>query len=125
MLDFGWSETLVVIIVALFVIGPEDIPKVMVALGRVVRRFQYIKYAITQQFDDIMREADLDDLRKSVNFEARRHEEAIKNGDFDEGEGDLAHQEALEDGRDGGVDAEVDSDSDDNGGEGENKEGGA
>ena len=41
----------------------------MVALGRVARRLQYIRYTISQQFEEVMREADLDDIRKSVNFE--------------------------------------------------------
>ena len=71
MLDFGWPELFLIIAVAILVIGPDEIPVVMVALGRMMRRLHYIKYAISQQFDDVMRDADLDDIRKSVNFEAR------------------------------------------------------
>lgn len=70
MLDFGWPELFLIIAVAVIVIGPDEIPVLMVALGRIVRRIQYIKFAISQQFDDVMRDADLDDIRKSVNFEA-------------------------------------------------------
>lgn len=70
MLDFGWPELFVILAVAVIVIGPKDIPGLMVALGRLVRRLQYVRYAISQQFDDVMRDADLDDIRKSVNFEA-------------------------------------------------------
>lgn len=91
MLDFGWSETFLILILALFLIGADDIPKVMVALGRVVRRFQYVKFALSQQFDDFMRDADLDDLRNSVNFEARKYEDAIAKGDFNESEADEAY----------------------------------
>ena len=101
MLDFGWTELFLIIAVAVIVIGPKEIPVLMVALGRVVRRLQYIKYAISQQFDDVMRDADLDDIRKSVNFEEnhklnqklnqKRDQEAgqaIEDADFDEFESD-------------------------------------
>lgn len=88
MLDVGWSETLLILVIAVFVFGPEDIPKVMVTLGRVFRRFQYIKYALSQQFDDLMREADLDDLRSSVNFEVKRRDLALPTEDFNESEAD-------------------------------------
>lgn len=70
MLDFSWAELFVIIALGVILVGPDEIPKVMVTLGRIVRRLQYARYAISQQFDDIMRTADMDDIRKSVNFEA-------------------------------------------------------
>ena len=82
MLDFGWAELLLVISLLVIVVGPNEIPVLMVALGRVFRRLQYIKFAISQQFDDVMRDADLGDIRKSVNFEAQ---------DFDESEADAEY----------------------------------
>ncbi len=99
MLDFGWTELFLIIALAVIVIGPKEIPVLMVALGRVVRRLQYIKFAISQQFEDVMREADLDDIRKNVNFEEsyKRDQEigeSIKDLDFDEAEAD----EILEEG---------------------------
>lgn len=68
--DFSWAELFVIIALGVILVGPDEIPKVMVTLGRIVRRLQYMRYAVTQQFDDIMRDADLDDIRKGVNFEA-------------------------------------------------------
>lgn len=84
MLDFGWPELLLIMAVAVLVIGPDEIPVLMVGLGRILRRFQYIKFALSRQFEDVMRDADLDDIRKSVNFEAKEHAEAIANGAFNE-----------------------------------------
>ncbi len=69
MLNFGWPELFIIIALTVLFVGPQDLPRVMVALGRVARRLQYARYAITRQFDEVMREADLDDIRKSVNFE--------------------------------------------------------
>lgn len=83
MLDFGWPELFLIMAVAVIVIGPDEIPVIMVALGRVFRRFQYIKFALSQQFEDVMRDADMDDIRKSVNFE-----EGLSQEDFDEAAAD-------------------------------------
>ncbi len=78
MLDFGWAELLIICAVAVFVIGPKDIPNIMYGLGRMMRRVQYIKYAVSQQFDELMNTGDIEELRKGVNFEAKRSEEDIK-----------------------------------------------
>ena len=69
MLDFGWPELFIIIVLCVLFVGPDELPRVMVALGRLVRRLQYARYTISQQFEEIMRDADLDDIRKSVNFE--------------------------------------------------------
>lgn len=66
MLDFSWSELLVIVIVALVVIGPKDIPHIMHTLGRFVRRLQYVRFAMSQQFDDFMKDNDLEDIRKAA-----------------------------------------------------------
>ena len=71
MLDFGWAELLILVAVAVFVIGPKDIPKIMYGLGRLMRRVQYVRFAISQQFDEIMNAGDIEELRKGVNFEAK------------------------------------------------------
>jgi len=70
MFDFAWSELLVVVAVAVFVIGPKDIPKIMYGVGRIVRRLQYVRFALSQQFDDVLKAGDIDELRRGVNFTA-------------------------------------------------------
>lgn len=72
MLDFGWAELFVIMAVAVFAIGPNEIPGMMRGLGNLVRRFQYMKFAITRQFDEFMQVGDVDELRSAVNFEASR-----------------------------------------------------
>lgn len=71
MLDFSWAELLIILAVAVFVIGPKDIPNVMYGLGRVVKRIQYMKFAVSRQFDDVMKSHDIEELRRGVNMEAR------------------------------------------------------
>lgn len=84
MLDFGWIELLVIMGLAVLVIGPNEIPVLMRGLGNLIRRVSYIKYAFTQQFDDFMRDADLDNIRNSVNFETARRSEEFDEAAEDE-----------------------------------------
>jgi sec-independent protein translocase protein TatB len=61
MFDVGFSEMMVVAIVALIVIGPERLPKVARTLGHLVGRLQrYVRDVKA----DINREMELDELRK-------------------------------------------------------------
>lgn len=89
MLDIGWSELLLVIVVAILVIGPQDIPKAMLALGRLVRRFQYVKFALSQQFEDLMKDADLAELRRLNEEAAAEHQ----HHDIDEAAADADEHE--------------------------------
>ena len=74
MLDFGLAELLLIMALAVLVIGPKEIPELMRGLGRVVRRLQYIKFGLSQQFDDFMQEHDLEELRNSSKDNERSSE---------------------------------------------------
>jgi len=70
MLDFGWAELFVIVVVAIFVMGPKEIPQIMYGFGRLVRRLQYLRFAMSQQFDDFMEEHDLNELRDGADIRA-------------------------------------------------------
>lgn len=96
MFDVGWSELFVIAVLAVVLVGPQDMPKVMVFFGRIFRRLHYVKFALSQQFDDLMHDADLNDIRNSVNFEAQAREQ--RDGDLIEKSFDeAAFDEELED----------------------------
>src|SRR5436853_4718290 len=61
MFDIGFSEILVIGVVALIVIGPERLPKVARTLGHMFGRLQ--RY-VNEVKADINREMELDELRK-------------------------------------------------------------
>lgn len=63
MFDFGFAELFVIIAAAVFLVGPKDIPNVLRSLGQGLRRLQYIRYSMSQQFEDFMREHDLNEIR--------------------------------------------------------------
>ena len=68
MLDFSWSELMVVVVVVVLAVGPKRLPEVLHGLGRIFRRLQYMRYSLTRQFDDFMDQADLKDLRDSTRM---------------------------------------------------------
>ena len=70
MFDFSGAELLVVIVVAVVLIGPKDLPRIMYNLGRFAQRLRYIRHIFSSQVQDFMKEHDLEDLHRGVNFEA-------------------------------------------------------
>ncbi|HSD53556.1 MAG TPA: Sec-independent protein translocase protein TatB, partial [Burkholderiales bacterium] len=61
MFDIGFSELLVIMVVALLVIGPERLPKVARTAGHLFGRLQ--RY-VNDVKSDIQRELELDELKK-------------------------------------------------------------
>ena len=77
MFDIGFSEILVIAVVALIVIGPERLPKVARTLGHLFGRMQ--RY-VNDVKADISREMELEELRKlqaSVQDTARSIEQSV------------------------------------------------
>ena len=69
MLDFGWTEGLLVLILVILITGPGDIPKVMYMIGKAVRRLQYLRYALSHQFEDFMQQTELQQEAKQQTDE--------------------------------------------------------
>lgn len=79
MFDIGFSEILIIAVVALIVIGPERLPKVARTLGHLFGRLQ--RY-VSQVKSDINREMELDELRQlqsSVQDAARSLEQSFQS----------------------------------------------
>jgi len=77
MFDIGFSELLVIAVVALIVIGPERLPKVARTMGHLFGRMQ--RY-VNDVKADISREMELDELRKlqaNVQSAARSFEDSF------------------------------------------------
>lgn len=65
MFDVGWSELVVVGVVALVVIGPKELPGVIRSVGKAVGKLRTMAGEFRGQFDDAMREADLHEVKKT------------------------------------------------------------
>jgi sec-independent protein translocase protein TatB len=66
MFDFDIGKMLVVAIVALAVIPPKDLPRVMRTVGQVMGRMRRMASEFQGQFMDAMREAEFDSVRKEL-----------------------------------------------------------
>lgn len=66
MFDVSWSELLILAIVALIFIGPKDLPVFFNTLGRYAGMIRKQAMEFRMHFEDAMREAELDQLRKEV-----------------------------------------------------------
>ncbi len=66
MFDFDIGKLLVVAIVALAVIPPKDLPRVMRTVGQVIGRMRRMAAEFQGQFMDAMREVEFDSVRKEL-----------------------------------------------------------
>jgi sec-independent protein translocase protein TatB len=66
MFGLDWGELLVVIVVALVVVGPKDLPRLMRIIGRWVGKARAMADQFKQSFDEMARESELDELRKEI-----------------------------------------------------------
>jgi sec-independent protein translocase protein TatB len=66
MFEIGWSELLILAIVTLIFVGPKELPVFLRTIGRYAGSIKRQAAEFRSQFDDAMREAELDTLRKEM-----------------------------------------------------------
>lgn len=67
MLDIGWSELVLVGVVALIAIGPKELPGVLRMVGQWMGKARKMAAEFQGQFQEAMREAEMADLKKSFD----------------------------------------------------------
>ncbi len=67
MLDIGWSEMAVIALLALVIIGPKDLPRVMRTMGKWAHKARSVSREFQSGIDDMIREADLEDAKKVLD----------------------------------------------------------
>ncbi len=67
MFDIGWSEFVVIGVVALIVIGPKELPAVLRTVGQWTTKIRRMAAEFQSQFQEAMREAEMADLKKEVD----------------------------------------------------------
>jgi sec-independent protein translocase protein TatB len=63
----GFQEILLLGVIALLVVGPKDLPVMLRELGKITRKLQAMAAEFRQGFDELARQAELDELRKEVD----------------------------------------------------------
>ena len=67
MFDIGWSELLVIGVVALIAIGPKELPGVLRMVGQWMGKIRRMASDFQGQFQEAMREAEMADIKKQVD----------------------------------------------------------
>lgn len=67
MFDIGWSELVLIGVVALIVLGPKELPGVLRMVGQWVGKARRMAADFQGQFQEAMREAEMADVKKSFD----------------------------------------------------------
>ncbi len=67
MFDMSWGEVMVIGGVALIVIGPKDLPRALRTVGQMTSKVKRLAYEFQSQFNEAIREANLDDVKREVD----------------------------------------------------------
>lgn len=71
MFDIGWSEMAVILLVALIVIGPKDLPRVARTMGQWVAKGRAMAREFQRALEDMAREAELDKVKSEIEKAGR------------------------------------------------------
>jgi sec-independent protein translocase protein TatB len=66
MFDIGWSELLVIAVVAIIVVGPKDLPRLMRTFGHYVGKLRHMASDFQRQFEEAVRDSEIDEVRKAM-----------------------------------------------------------
>jgi sec-independent protein translocase protein TatB len=64
MFDIGWTEMLVIAVVMIVVVGPKELPGMLRTFGRTTAKLRVMAGDFRKQFDEALKEAELDDIKK-------------------------------------------------------------
>jgi sec-independent protein translocase protein TatB len=67
MFEIGWTEMLVIAVVMIVVVGPKDLPRMLRTFGKTTAKLRTMAGDFQKQFNEALKEAELDDVKKSVD----------------------------------------------------------
>ena len=80
MFDIGWSEMMIIALVALIVIGPRELPRTLKTVAQWMRKARSLTREFQSGIDEMVREAELEDARKALEATRRGNlERTISN----------------------------------------------
>jgi sec-independent protein translocase protein TatB len=89
MFDIGWSELLVIAVVAIVVIGPKDLPRALRTAGQWTGKVRRMARDFQSQFNEAIREAELETVTKEVQSVARMDPLASTKKEMDKIDADV------------------------------------
>jgi sec-independent protein translocase protein TatB len=79
MLDFGWSQMLLIAAVALIVLGPKELPKVIKSVTEWAGKARALAREFRSSVDEMVRETELKNLKEEFETAARKAESEFQN----------------------------------------------
>ncbi|HSS13787.1 MAG TPA: Sec-independent protein translocase protein TatB [Rhizomicrobium sp.] len=70
---FSWQHIIILVVIALVVVGPKDLPRLMRMAAKWVRKGKSVANGLRQNLDDLTRTAELDGLRAEMNALKKKH----------------------------------------------------
>lgn len=67
MFDIGWPELMLVMVIALLVVGPKELPNAIRTVMSVVRKLRSAAREFQSGLDDIARESGVDDIKRQID----------------------------------------------------------
>lgn len=88
MLDIGWTEIAVIVVIAIVVIGPKDLPKAMRTVAQMIGKVKAMMREFQNNIDDMIKETELEEVKnqisavRNMNLENKISETIDKEGDL-------------------------------------------
>ena len=79
MFDIGWQELFIIVVVGIIVIGPKELPRAARAIAGIVRKARMMAHEFQDGVDDMIQQADLEDIKKHVTGSGEDFKNQIKN----------------------------------------------
>lgn len=67
MFDLGWTEFIVVAVVAILVVGPKELPGMLRTIGKTIGNMRRMAGDFQRQMNDALKEADLDGIKTGID----------------------------------------------------------
>jgi sec-independent protein translocase protein TatB len=71
MFDIGWQELFILAVLAIIVIGPKDLPHAIRTITKGIRKARSMARDLQDGMDDVIREAELDDIKETIGGDGR------------------------------------------------------
>ncbi len=67
MFDIGWQELFIIALLGIIVVGPKDLPRAIRTVTGWLRRARAMAREFQNGLDDVVREAELEDIKKEMD----------------------------------------------------------
>ena len=79
MFDLGWSKLIIIAMLAIVVVGPKDLPALLRTIGKFIGQIRRQADEFRQQFNDAMKDTELDQIRKDVEDIKRSAVDSVRD----------------------------------------------